>query len=34
VVISVPQGKAGDTRAWIPQENRTTATEETVEVFG
>ena len=34
VVISVPQGKAGDTRSWIPQEDRTAASEEVVEVFG
>lgn len=34
VVISVPKGKAGDTRSWVPKEDRTTAVEETVEVFG
>lgn len=34
LVVSVPKGKAGDTRVWIPKEDRTSATEETVEVFG
>ena len=32
VVVSVPQGKAGDTKAWIPREDRAAATEEAVEV--
>jgi len=33
VVISVPKGKAGDTKAWIPREDRTSASEEAVEVL-
>lgn len=34
VVISVPHGKAGDTKSWVPREDRKSASEETVEVFG
>jgi proteasome lid subunit RPN8/RPN11 len=34
VVISVPQGKAGETKAWIPREDRTSASEEKVQVIG
>jgi proteasome lid subunit RPN8/RPN11 len=33
IVISVPQGKAGETKAWIPKEDRTAASEEVVEVL-
>lgn len=32
VVISVPKGKAGDTRVWIPNEDRTSASEDKMEI--
>jgi len=34
VVVSVPRGKADDTRAWIPEEDHASASEETLEVLG
>ena len=34
VVISVPRGKAQETKSWVPREDRTSASEETIEVFG
>jgi len=34
VIISVPNGRAHDTKAWLPAEDRTSASEETIEVFG
>jgi proteasome lid subunit RPN8/RPN11 len=33
IVISVPHGKARETKAWIPREDRTSASEEAVEVL-
>jgi len=33
VVISVPSGKAGDVKAWVPDENRTTTSEVKLEVI-
>lgn len=32
VVVSVPKGAAGDTRSWLPNEDRSSVTEEKVEV--
>jgi proteasome lid subunit RPN8/RPN11 len=32
VVISVPKGKARDTRSWLPNENHTDVAEETIEI--
>jgi proteasome lid subunit RPN8/RPN11 len=32
VVVSVPRGKAGDTRSWIPREDRSSASEDEIEV--
>ena len=34
VVISVPNGRAGPTKLWIPDEDRTSSTEDTLEVLG
>ena len=34
VVISVPEGKAADTKAWVPGGDHASASEETIEVFG
>lgn len=33
IVISVPHGKAQETKAWIPRENRMSVSEEAVEVL-
>ncbi|MGA2665760.1 MAG: M67 family metallopeptidase [Nitrososphaerales archaeon] len=33
VVVSVPGGKAGDTRSWAPGEDRRSASEQTLEVI-
>jgi proteasome lid subunit RPN8/RPN11 len=32
IVVSVPKGKAGDTKVWIPGEDRASASEEVLEV--
>lgn len=32
IVISVPRGKAQDTKAWVPQEDRKSAVEEAIEI--
>ena len=34
LVVSVPKGKAGDFRSWIPNEDRTEMSEEPVDVSG
>jgi proteasome lid subunit RPN8/RPN11 len=34
LVVSVPGGKAGDTRSWVPAEDRKVASEEKLEVDG
>jgi len=34
VIVSVPKGKAGDTRLWIPKEDRTGSSEGRLEVSG
>jgi proteasome lid subunit RPN8/RPN11 len=34
IVTSVPKGRAGDTRAWSPSEDHTSAAEEGIEVVG
>jgi proteasome lid subunit RPN8/RPN11 len=33
VVVSVPKGKAGDVKSWVPDDRRTATSEETVEVI-
>ncbi len=32
VVVSVPKGEAGDTRSWLPNQERNSATEEQIEI--
>jgi len=32
VVVSVPKGKSGDTRSWVPNEQRDSAAEEKIEI--
>ena len=32
VVVSVPKGEAGDTRSWLPNQERSLASEETIQV--
>jgi proteasome lid subunit RPN8/RPN11 len=32
VVVSVPKGEAGDTRSWLPNEERSSVTEEKIEI--
>lgn len=34
VVISVPKGKADETKSWVPREDRSSASEEEIEIFG
>jgi proteasome lid subunit RPN8/RPN11 len=34
VVVSVPKGRAGDTRSWMPNEDRKSVSEEKIEVDG
>jgi proteasome lid subunit RPN8/RPN11 len=34
VIVSVPKGRAGDTRSWLPNQEHTNASEEKIEVLG
>jgi proteasome lid subunit RPN8/RPN11 len=34
LVVSVPKGKAGDYKSWLPNESRTSMSEESVEIAG
>lgn len=34
IVVSVLRGKAGDTRLWVPNEDRKSASEDKIEVYG
>ena len=33
VVVSVPEGSAGDTKSWLPNEERSSVAEEAIEIF-
>jgi proteasome lid subunit RPN8/RPN11 len=33
LVVSVPKGAAGDTKSWLPNEERSSVAEETIEIF-